>query len=159
MPGQGPPTVRCYLYISTEVVGVVSPLLFCLYIVLLLAPAFPEVFCYHFSINGYCKNAAVPGPGNQDTIPQHERLKHIYFANASTAAKFRCGQIETEAKADQSRMYGMPSKKIKGWSAVCPCMLSTPRILTADDSVMGADLHAKFAPTKPSRANTQSKKV
>ncbi|THZ84835.1 hypothetical protein D6C84_03818, partial [Aureobasidium pullulans] len=46
----------------------------------------------------------------------HQRLKHIYFASASTAAKFRCGKIETETKADQSRMYGMPSKEIKAIS-------------------------------------------
>ncbi|TIA41235.1 hypothetical protein D6C78_01917, partial [Aureobasidium pullulans] len=69
----------------------------------------------------------------------HQRLKHIYFASASTAAKFRCGKIETEAKADQSRMHGMPSKKIKGWPA-CDggrpsCKICTDKAISCQYSV------------------------
>ncbi|CAD0047306.1 unnamed protein product, partial [Aureobasidium pullulans] len=70
-----------------------------------------------------------------DTIPQHQRLKHIYFASASTAAKFRCGKIETEAKADQSRMYGMSSKEIKVRWGRPSCKICTDKAISCQYSV------------------------
>ncbi|THY36238.1 hypothetical protein D6D01_00639, partial [Aureobasidium pullulans] len=62
----------------------------------------------------------------------HQRLEHIYLASASTAAKFWCGKIETEAKADQSRMYGMPPQEIKGRPS---CKICTDKAISCQYSV------------------------